>query len=109
MGSCIQKEEGREEPLVSVLGTPMEACVGINLIKTGLLNTTKLQSTIIFQHTGSRSKDTAQPLLSLPCHPSSSPQPLTGPDGKLTLQTREVTLNPSLHPTGVSRMSKLNR
>lgn len=48
MGSCIQKEKGSEEPLVSVLGsspstggsTPMEACDGINLIKTGLLNTT---------------------------------------------------------------------
>lgn len=83
MGSCVQEEEGSEEPLVSVLGsslptggsTPMEACDGINLVKTGLLSTTKLQGTFIFQLTGSRSKDTAWPLLSLPCHPSSPPQP----------------------------------
>lgn len=73
----------REKPLVSVLGsssptgerTPTEDCDSINLIKTGLLNTTKPQGTFIFQLTVSRSKDTAWPLLSFPYHPSSPPQP----------------------------------
>lgn len=117
MGSCIQEEEGSEAPLLSVLGssmptggsTPMEASDGINLIKTGLLSTTNLQGTFIFQLTGPGPRTQHGHCSAFPVIPAlhhSREQ-----DGKLTIQTREVTPSPSLHlGKGLqAEVSKLNK